>query len=51
MLPFGVTVPVTVPQRSEIPEGLMNYPACGKVQIFGKALTNHSSGTKKTREE
>ena len=26
MLPFGVTVPVTVPQRSEIPEGLMNYP-------------------------
>jgi hypothetical protein len=26
MLPFGVTVPATVPQRSEIPEGLMNYP-------------------------
>ena len=26
MLPFGVTVPTTVPQRSEIPEGLMNYP-------------------------
>ena len=26
MLPFGVTIPVTVPQRSEIPEGLMNYP-------------------------
>ena len=23
---FGVTIPATVPQRSEIPEGLMNYP-------------------------
>jgi hypothetical protein len=27
MLPSGVTIPATVPQRSEIPEGLMNYPA------------------------
>jgi hypothetical protein len=26
MLPFVVTVPAAVPQRSEIPEGLMNYP-------------------------
>jgi hypothetical protein len=26
MLLFGVTIPVTVPQRSEIPGGLMNYP-------------------------
>jgi hypothetical protein len=26
MLPFGVTIPATVPQRSEIPEGLMNKP-------------------------
>jgi hypothetical protein len=26
MLPFGVTIPATVPQRSEIPEGLLNYP-------------------------
>ena len=26
MLPFGVTIPATVPQRSEIPKGLMNYP-------------------------
>jgi hypothetical protein len=25
MLPFGVTIPATVPQRSEIPKGLMNY--------------------------
>jgi hypothetical protein len=26
MLPFGVTILVTVPQRSDIPEGLMNNP-------------------------
>jgi hypothetical protein len=26
MLPFGVTIPVTVPQRAEIPEGIMNNP-------------------------
>jgi len=25
MLPFDVTIPATVPQRSEIPERLMNY--------------------------
>jgi len=26
MLPFGVTIPATVLQRSELPEGLMIYP-------------------------
>jgi len=26
MLPFGVTIPATQPQRSEISEGLTNYP-------------------------
>jgi len=26
MLPLGVTIPATVPQRSEFPEGLMNCP-------------------------
>jgi hypothetical protein len=26
MLPFSVTIPATVPQGSEIPEGLMNNP-------------------------
>jgi hypothetical protein len=30
MLPFGVTIPATVPQGSEIPEGLMNNPVYGK---------------------
>jgi hypothetical protein len=28
MLPFGVTIPATVPQWSEIPEGLMNKRVC-----------------------
>ena len=26
MLPFGVTIPATVPQKPEVPKGLMNYP-------------------------
>jgi hypothetical protein len=26
MLLFGVTIPATALQRSEIPEGIMNYP-------------------------
>ena len=26
MLPFGVTIPATVPQGSEIPEGIINNP-------------------------
>jgi hypothetical protein len=26
MLPVGVTIPATVPQGSEIPEGLINNP-------------------------
>jgi len=31
MLPLDVTIPATVPQRSEIPEGLMNYPVYTRV--------------------
>jgi hypothetical protein len=31
MLPFGVTIPATVPQGSEIPEGLMNNPVATHV--------------------
>jgi len=34
MLPFGVTIPATVPQRLEIPEGRMNYP------VFKKLLSS-----------
>jgi hypothetical protein len=32
MLPFGVTIPASVQQRSEIPEGLMNYPVLTLIQ-------------------
>jgi hypothetical protein len=32
MLSFGVTIPATVPQGSEIPEGLMNNPVLEKLQ-------------------
>jgi hypothetical protein len=39
MLPFGVTIPATVPQSSEIPEGPMNY----HVYIH---THNYSSGTR-----
>jgi hypothetical protein len=39
MLPFGVTIPATVPQRSEFPEGLMNY------HIFSAALKERKSRT------
>jgi len=30
MIPFGVTIPATVPQRSEIPEGLTLYMLIGQ---------------------
>jgi len=33
MLLFGVTIPATVPQRSEILEGLMNYSVYLKLDI------------------
>ena len=52
MLPFGVTIPNTAPQRSEIPEGLMNYPVYLQHQwkvIFGCKMTSlHSSTFKAT---
>jgi hypothetical protein len=37
MLSFGVTIPATVPQGSEIPEGLMNNPVfVGRVPVVGR---------------
>jgi hypothetical protein len=40
MLPFGVTIPATVRQGSEIPEGLMNNPVySGYNEAFYKILT------------
>jgi hypothetical protein len=34
MLPFGVTIPATVPQGSEIPEGLMNNPVLSGAELI-----------------
>jgi len=34
MLPFGMTILATVPQRSEIPEGLTNYPVFVSKHVF-----------------
>jgi hypothetical protein len=36
MLPFGVTIPATVLQRSKITEGLMNYSVCYWLEGFSK---------------
>jgi hypothetical protein len=41
MLPFGMTIPATVPQRSEIPEGLRNYPVNGP-KSFGMSKLRES---------
>jgi hypothetical protein len=34
MLPFGVTIPATVPQGLEIPEGLINNPVYMSVDLI-----------------
>ena len=34
MLLFGVTIPATVPQGSEIPEGLMNNPVYIYIYLY-----------------
>ena len=39
MLPFGVTIPATVPQRSEIPERLMNYPVFRSTTVCNLSLS------------
>jgi len=41
MLPFGMTIPATVPQGSEIPEGLMNNPVYMeklRIKFYGRFL-------------
>jgi hypothetical protein len=42
MLPFGMTIPTTLPQRSEIQEALMNYPV---LNTAGKFHTEHIQDT------
>jgi hypothetical protein len=56
MFPFGVAIPVTVPQRSKIPERLMNNPVykynaliCGvdfqkRSQLTVRDIVPHYSG-------
>ena len=38
MLPYGVTIPATVPQRSEIPDGLINYTVYKYIEYCRKSL-------------
>jgi len=38
MPPFGVTVPAIALQRSEIPEGLMNYSVYCSIQDVGRLI-------------
>jgi hypothetical protein len=47
ILPFGVTIPATVPQGSEIPEGLMNNPVyfVKHLYMFQAYLGPSSGGT------
>jgi len=42
MLPFGVTIPATVPQRSEIPEGFINYSVWLLFSVCGNSRKSHS---------
>ena len=40
MLPFGVTIPATVPRRSEIPAGLTNYSVYENFALLGYYATS-----------
>jgi hypothetical protein len=42
MFPFGVTIPATVPQESEIPEGLMNKPVFALHSLATFLITIHN---------
>jgi hypothetical protein len=44
MLPFGVTIPATVPQGSEIPEELMNNPVYSQ-QIYTTTIKDKHKST------
>jgi hypothetical protein len=43
MLPFGVTVLATVLQKSEIPEGIMNYPVFIGEKKFKKEIVEENA--------
>jgi len=42
MLPFGVTIPATIPQGSEIPEGLMNNPVLLRTCLTTRSIVRGS---------
>jgi hypothetical protein len=46
MLPFGVTIPATAPQKSEIPDGLMNYPVNGSTEYSCDYTQQHKYKSK-----
>jgi hypothetical protein len=46
MLPFGVTIQSTVPQRSEILEGLMNYPVYGGSGVHYMLFTTKEAASR-----
>jgi hypothetical protein len=50
MLPFGVTIPATVPQSSEIPEGFMNYPVDLLLFSIVKYYNKHYNNLKRAIE-
>jgi len=52
MLPFGVTIAATVPQGSEIPEGLMNNPVLYYITIYstGNGVAHFARDWKKSRQ-
>jgi hypothetical protein len=50
MLPFGVTIPATVPQGSEIPEGLMNNPVLRNEEIMPQTFRKRPSVLRFSKE-
>jgi hypothetical protein len=50
MLPFGVTIPATVPQRLGIPEGLMNYPVQSVINMDTLTVGVETYRSNKKRE-
>ena len=47
MLPFGVTIPATVPQRSEIPEKLTNYSLYERKEGKGEKIEDRNEEREK----
>jgi hypothetical protein len=50
VLLFGVTITAAVPQKSEIPEGLMNYPVFLLILVTLLSMGNGNAALKYYRE-